>query len=221
MQAISKGLFVTVPLAPGYRGRLLEGMLEVLAQKSYLDVSVTDIVRRAKVSKRTFYEHFADKEACFLEAYAALSDELLGRVARAAAAGASPEQKLSLAIEAYFTTLSDQRWFLRAFLSEIHAAGPRALALRRKILQRFAQLLRSKVEDVRAIQPEVRELSAEMATAIVGGIHELILFTLEQGRVDALSQVGATTYQLIHAALGLEIAAPAAAPSRRARPGAK
>jgi AcrR family transcriptional regulator len=219
MQAISKGLFTSTALPPGYRGRLVEGMLGALAEKSYLEVSVTDIVRRAKVSKRTFYEHFADKEACFLEAYAALSDELLARVALAAVAVDSAEQKLSRAVEVYFTTLSEQRWFLRAFLSEVHAAGPRALALRRKILQRFAALLRSRVEEVRATQPELRELSAEMAIAIVGGIHELILHTLEQGRVDGLAQVGATTYQLIRAVLGPEIAA-APAP-RRARPAAK
>lgn len=219
MQAISKGLFTSTALAPGYRGRLIEGMLGALAEKGYLEVSVTDIVRRAKVSKRTFYEHFADKEACFLEAYAALSDELLGRVARAGMEGASAEDKLARAIEAYFTTLSEQRWFLRAFLSEVHAAGPRALALRRKILQRFAALLRSRVEEVRATEPEVRELSAEMAIAIVGGIHELILYTLEQGRVDGLAQVGATTYQLIHALLGPE--SVALAPAKRARPSAK
>jgi AcrR family transcriptional regulator len=216
MQATPKALFVTVPLAPGYRGRLLEGMLAALAEKGYLELSVTDIVRQAKVSKRTFYEHFADKEACFLEAYAALSEELLGRVVRAAAGGENADQKLSRAIETYFATLSEQRWCLRAFLSEVHAAGPRALALRRKILQRFAQLLHSRVEEVRATEPEVRELSAEMATAIVGGIHELILFTLEQGRVDALAQVGSTTYQLIRAVLAPQNAAPA--PAKRARP---
>lgn len=217
MQAIAKELFVTVPLAPGYRGRLLEGMLAALAEKPYLDVSVMDIVRLAKVSKRTFYEHFADKEACFLESYAALSDELLGRVARAAAEGEGAEEKLSRAVEAYFSTLSEQRWFLRAFLSEIHAAGPRALALRRKILQRFAELLRSAVASVRASEPEVRELSPEMAIAIVGGIHELILFTLEQGRVEALSQVGATTYQLIRGVLAPHTGEPAAAPPGSAR----
>jgi AcrR family transcriptional regulator len=216
MQATPKPLFVTAPLAPGYRARLLEGALAALAEKGYLELSVTDIVRHAKVSKRTFYEHFADKEACFLEAYAALSDELLGRVAQAAAGVEDADQKLARAIESYFATLSEQRQYLRAFLSEIHAAGPRALALRRKILQRFAQLLHSRVEEVRKAEPEVRELSAEMATAIVGGIHELLLFTLEQGRVDALSQVGATTYQLIRAVLAPQSAAPAKA--RRARP---
>ena len=171
MQVPSKPLFVAAPLAPGYRTRLLEGMLAALAEKGYLEVSVMDIVRHAKVSKRTFYEHFTDKEGCFLHAYAAVSEELLARVARAGSEAATAELKLARTIEAYFSALSEQRWFLRAFLSEIHAAGPRALALRRKILQRFAELLRHMVQQVRAQQPEVRELSPEMATIIVGGIH--------------------------------------------------
>jgi AcrR family transcriptional regulator len=201
MQATPKELFVAAPLSASYRSRLLEGMLAALAEKGYLELSVMDIVRHAKVSKRTFYEHFADKEGCFLEAYAAVSDELLGRVANAASEADTPEDKLAGAVAAYFSALQEQRRFLRAFLSEIHAAGPRALALRRKILQRFAELLRSMVEGVRASQPQIPALSLEMATAIVGGIHELILFTLEQGRIDHLSEVGATAYQLIRAVL--------------------
>jgi AcrR family transcriptional regulator len=201
MQAFSKALFVAAPRPPGYRTRLVEGMLSALAEKGYLEVSVMDIVRHAKVSKRTFYEHFADKEGCFLDAYAAVSDELLARIARAAVGADTAEQKLARAVEIYFGTLQEERWLLRAFLSEIHAAGPRALALRRKILQRFAELVRSIVHEARAQEPELRELSPEMATVIIGGIHELILSTLEQGYVEGLTKVGATTYQLIRAVL--------------------
>ena len=201
MQAMPKAVFVATPLSPGYRSRLVLGMLSALAEKGYLEVSVMDIVRHAKVSKRTFYEHFADKEACFLEAYAAVSDELLRRVAVAATHGQTAEDKLSGTIAAYFTALQEQRSFLRAFLSEVHAAGPRALALRRKILQRFAELLRSMVQAVRVREPAVKELSPEMATVIVGGIHELLLLTLEQGGIDRLPQIGATTNALIRAVL--------------------
>jgi AcrR family transcriptional regulator len=201
MQAISKSLFVAAPLPSDHRARLLEGMLCALSEKGYMELSVMDIVRHAKVSKRTFYEHFADKEACFLASYAALSDELLGRIASAAARGGSAEERLSAAILAYFGALQEQRRFLRAFLSEVHAAGPRALALRRQILQRFADLLRSTAEAERAQRKDVRVLSPELATAIVGGIHELILCTLEEGRIDRLSEVARTSYELLYAVL--------------------
>lgn len=193
-----------MPLPPGYRSRLIEGMLEAAAEKGYMATSVMDIVRHAKVSKRTFYECFEDKEQCFLEAYAAVSNELLARVGLGATRGDSAEEKLTFAIQAYFLALSDYRRFLRSFLSEVHAAGPRALALRRTILQRFADFLRLMVDAVRVTRPDVRALSQDMAMALIGGVHELLLSTLEQGRIEELPKVGETAYELIASVVKVE-----------------
>ena len=44
-------------------------MAQVVAEKGYAATTVADVVERAGVSRRTFYEQFADKEACFLAAY--------------------------------------------------------------------------------------------------------------------------------------------------------
>src|SRR3954447_16030257 len=51
------------------RERMLDAMARAVATKGYAKVTVADIVSLAGVSRRTFYEHFADKEACFLETY--------------------------------------------------------------------------------------------------------------------------------------------------------
>src|ERR1700710_3323960 len=53
------------------RSRLLQAMLIVLSKHGYRGATITEVVSIAKVSKRTFYENFADKEACFLEIYSA------------------------------------------------------------------------------------------------------------------------------------------------------
>src|SRR4029079_11859450 len=66
------------------RARLIEGLAAALTEKGYADISVADIVQHARVSKRTFYQHFADKEACYLATYSALSEDVLGRRAAAA-----------------------------------------------------------------------------------------------------------------------------------------
>src|SRR5882724_3806888 len=47
------------------RGRLLDAMAEVVAEKGYQATTVADVVERAGVSRRTFYEQFPDREACF------------------------------------------------------------------------------------------------------------------------------------------------------------
>ena len=53
----------------GQRERLLEAMTQVAARHGYRDASVARVVEQAGVSRATFYEHFVDKEACFLAAF--------------------------------------------------------------------------------------------------------------------------------------------------------
>src|SRR5688572_28032972 len=65
------------------RTRLLEAVGRAVAERGYAAETIDDVVRRAGVSKKTFYEHFADKEECFLAAYEAASEELLERVREA------------------------------------------------------------------------------------------------------------------------------------------
>ena len=51
------------------RGRLLDAMARVVAEKGYGAASVADVIARAGVSRQTFYVHFRDKLDCFLAAY--------------------------------------------------------------------------------------------------------------------------------------------------------
>src|SRR5436305_4647797 len=65
------------------RGRLLDAMAEVVADRGYAASTVADVIARAGVSRKTFYEHFRDKEGCFLAAYDVGVDLLLEAVASA------------------------------------------------------------------------------------------------------------------------------------------
>ena len=65
------------------RTRLLEAVGRAVAERGYAGATIDDIVRGAGVSKKTFYEHFADKQDCFLAAYESASEELLERVREA------------------------------------------------------------------------------------------------------------------------------------------
>ena len=53
-----------------HRLRLLEGFAAAVSERGYAATTIAHIVEHARVSKRTFYEHFADKEECFLALYA-------------------------------------------------------------------------------------------------------------------------------------------------------
>jgi AcrR family transcriptional regulator len=176
-------------------------MAAALTKKGYTDISVADIVQHARVSRRTFYEHFADKEACYLATYSALSDDLLSRIAEAAAVDRPAEERLRAATRAYLAALEERPALTRTFLTEIQAAGPEALKLRRSIHGRFAELLRLLVERERKGRPALRSISPAMAAALVGGINELVLLTIEEGRGQHLHEIGATVLELLRAVL--------------------
>jgi len=188
----------TDPIDP--HARLQEGMGLAIADKGYSATTIADVVRHARVSKRTFYEYYPDKEACFLATYQAMSDKLMARVAQAAATS-QLEDAVESAVRTYFASLDERRSFVRGFLSEVHAAGPAALTLRRKIHLKFATLLRTAVERARADGADLTSLSPEMSVALIGGINELVLSAVERGQKGALSHLAPTAVTLIHAVI--------------------
>src|SRR3954454_17806727 len=68
------------------RGRMLEAMALAVAEKGYGATAVADVIAGAGVSRKTFYEHFTNKEACFLAAYDAGVTLLLAAINDAVAA---------------------------------------------------------------------------------------------------------------------------------------
>jgi AcrR family transcriptional regulator len=143
------------------RGRLLDAMAEVVAERGYGAATVADVIDHAGVSRKTFYEHFRDKEHCFLAAYDA-GVEVLMATMRAA----------SDPIAAYLETLAAEPAFARTFLIEIAAAGPRALARRREVHDAFAALIGDRPE----------------ALACVGAINEVVIREVAAGRTAQLAE---------------------------------
>jgi AcrR family transcriptional regulator len=49
------------------RARILQATADAVARRGYATVTLGDIVKAGRISRRTFYEHFQDKEHCFVE----------------------------------------------------------------------------------------------------------------------------------------------------------
>ena len=182
----------------------MAGMAAALDEKGYAAATIADIVRHARVSKRTFYEHFADKEDCFLASYRAASEHALQVVAAAAEGEGDWPERVRAAAHAYLAALQREPALTRTLLMEVHAAGPRALALRRTVLARFADLLCELVARARAEAPGLRELTPAMSAALVGGINELVLLAVEHGDAERLTELEETTADLVTAVLSAD-----------------
>jgi AcrR family transcriptional regulator len=185
----------------GYRYRLVTGLAAAVVERGYPATTIADIVRHARVSKRTFYEHFADKESCFLAAYAAGSRMLRRAVEDAVEGEPVWTERVHAGVHAYLGALASQPALSRTLLLEVPAAGPRAIALRRRELGRFAQMIGDLARRDAAEHPDLRTLDADMCVALVGGINELTMLALEEGRVARLPELTPTVVDLIKAVL--------------------
>jgi len=181
------------------RQDLTGGLADAITDKGYAATTIADIVARARVSKRTFYEHFADKEACLMALYEQSSDQLLAVVEHAVQDAPTAADAIRDGVNAYLAGLQAMPTVARTLLVEIQAAGPSAFQLRQRMLRRFADQLVALV----AKSPELPPLAPDLAIALVGGINELTLqvvdpYTAADGSFTALT---ATVEKLVHAVL--------------------
>jgi AcrR family transcriptional regulator len=188
--------------AETHRLRLVGAMAALLAEKGYSTVTIADIARQARVSKRTFYEHFPDKDACFIACYEILSDMVLQAIVDAMSGELPWVKRMRASTRAYLSTLESQPALTRTLMMDIYAAGPQALRVRRQVQRRFADNLRRIVDQGRKENPKLPRLSQAMATAIIGGINELVLVAVEEGRAHRLTELSGTADALLQAVLG-------------------
>ncbi|HEX6042424.1 TetR/AcrR family transcriptional regulator [Longimicrobium sp.] len=181
-----------------YRRRLMEGMAAAVAERGYADTTIADIVRHARVSRRTFYEQFSSKQECLLALYVAASERVIRATAAVVETAGDRDTQIARATEAYLARMQANPVLTRTLFLEILAAGPAGLQVRREINQRYADLFRG------VVQADGGHLSPELAAAAVGGINELILQAVLDDRVDRLAAlVSAPATQLLRAVLSL------------------
>ena len=85
----------------GHRERLIAAMATSIEERGYRETTVADVVRLARTSRRNFYEHFDDRDGCFLALFDAASQSMLDSIAAAVDPESSLEGQVDSAVEAY------------------------------------------------------------------------------------------------------------------------
>jgi AcrR family transcriptional regulator len=158
-------------------------------------------VRIARTSRRNYYEHFEDRDACFLALFDAINDATMARIADAVNPGLPWEKQVDVAVGAFLDSVSARPALFSSFARELPALGRAGAERQRAVIERFAELLVGLVESGRRSRPDVgaHALSADTAILIVGGLRELTLIALEDGRDPA--QLRAVTADAVKAIL--------------------
>lgn len=178
-------------------------MLQAASQSGYAAMRIEDVIAIAGVSRRTFYDHFSNKEEAFLAAYELVLEQLLSGVTSAFASGESWTSRVRRGLAAFLNLLASEPVLAQVCVVEALAAGPRALARRTEAMAAFQALLQPPKGDALATStaPPVA------VEAIVGGIYEVIYSRVTSNRTEELPSL---LPSLLHSALlpfvGTEVA---------------
>jgi AcrR family transcriptional regulator len=136
----------------------------------YARMSVEDIVRRAGVSRRTFYEQFDNKDEAFLAAFDDGAKLLLASVRVAVESEKTFPARLIAGFGTFLEVLAASPTFAQLCIVEVLAAGPDAIERRTRVMGEFAKL----IDDNAKLLPRRPKLPALAAEAIVGGVYEAV-----------------------------------------------
>lgn len=203
--------------AKDHRGRILAGLAAALERLSLAELYTDDIAREASVSKRTFYEHFANKEACFLELYKENSARVLAVLAEAAARPELPVlERIARGAEAYLGVMQSQAPLMKRLYIDILKLGNEGMQAKRHVVQQFADLVLGIYEEERQKVPGMPALkSPELVLGVIAGLNELILFKIEDGEAEQLLELVETSKLMILGSIQAMLLQQAALSSRK------
>ena len=191
-------------VARSQRRRLLRGVVEVVAERGYADARIADVIKVAGISRKTYYELFEDKEACFLAAYELWVGRMLA--ASASAFGRQPgvpwPDRLREGLRGLLQFVADNPKTARFCIVEALAAGPEALDARDSAVRSFAELLEPAPAERSSSAPGITAL------ALVGGVNELLYGEIRRGAAERVPRLlPDLTHWVVRAYLGDERAA--------------
>jgi AcrR family transcriptional regulator len=161
---------------PSQRDRALEAMVELIAREGYASTTVSGITAAARISRTTFYEHFEDKQECFLEAQRELSASLLGEVEQTLCDG-EPTRALAIALEALTAAAGRDPRAFHLVCHEAMVAGPVALDARDELMLAIERAI-----DARLAEAEPVGLLVDIPTKLVlGGAVRLLGISIRRG----------------------------------------
>jgi AcrR family transcriptional regulator len=167
------------------RARMLQAISELAAERGYQKTTIDLIAKSARVSLKTFYEHFASKEECFLvafdtdvEAAAEIFEELL-----------DPEMpwpdRIASGLEIFLEMVAAEPTRAKLCLVASQSAGSAAFARYQATLERVALKLR----EGRDLNPMAGKMPEGLEVAIAGGIAWLVHQRLVNGSGEKLREL--------------------------------
>lgn len=135
------------------RERIMRAMAEAVGELGYVKTTVAEVLKRAGVSRETFYAQFADKHECFIAAFDRSAEEMISRLKaaseKAAESGGSQEDRISMMLTDVLSLIADEPGIARTYYIEVYAAGQEAIEHRVAIQAGIVDLMLGLLKDVK------------------------------------------------------------------------
>lgn len=164
-------------VATNQRLRLIEGMIDAIGEKGYSATTVSDVIRRAGVSRKAFYEHFANKEECFLATYDSIAAVGRRGVSMAFRRAEGVPDSVQAALGELIELAIARPQALRVLMVEIGAAGPAGIERREQLVVRYEDFLRESL----GLPAGPGAIPNPILRGVVGGILHVIYNHLRRG----------------------------------------
>ena len=235
MASIDKTRATTPQLRPGpnglprgqvteiQRSRMLTAAVQTVIEVGYARMTVAQVIGRARVSRKTFYDVFLDREDCFLAAF----DQAIAQARTLVIESYSQELGWREGVRAGLARLlmfmDEEPGLAKLCVVEALGAGARVLESRAKVLDELAEVV-DRGRSVGSTTSEPPEVTAE---GVVGAVFAVLHTRLLEGGKGPLSNLLAPLMSMIvlpylgARAASKELARPAPKPRKAARPPAR
>jgi AcrR family transcriptional regulator len=188
-------------LRASQRGRLICAIADCVAARGYPATSVADVIAAAGVSRKTFYEHFSDKEDCFLAAYDAGAKATYDAMVQAAEGRDGWRDILDAVLTTWLEFLDADLAFTRAYMIEFWGAGDAARERWKLRRDRTGGLMKALHEHARKEDPSIVPVSDMVIAAVVGGVDRVLISQVLSGNKAPLTDLGPELVRFIELVL--------------------
>ncbi len=162
--------------------RLLAAMADAIREDGLQASTVADVVRRARTSRRTFYQHFDDLTGCYLALLNAFDEHLLTSIFDAATGEGPWSDRVDRTLGTYLQTLAAEPQLTRSFVLDAGGLGDAGEAHVRTVIDRAARQLSRIIDEAAAHDPALRPLPYDAAVVLVGGLRHLVIAAIAEDR---------------------------------------
>jgi AcrR family transcriptional regulator len=164
-------------VAANQRTRIMDAMIDLVGEQGYGATTVAHVTERAGVSRKAFYEQFADKQACFLATYDMIVADGFQRVADAARDAGGLKEELGSGLDELFKRANESPSIQRLVLLEIAGVGPAGIARREQLISTYEAMLRENL----GAAPRPGIIPNPLLRAVVGGFLKVLYARVQSG----------------------------------------